>query len=102
MAPLFILGVYGNASFMAESFNLDNWGTGQMIGWKTLEVSWLIVEGLLIWVDALEWICLCGICILLYNSIGSQTAEQRTFPLWWARVGLVIALLSFAAFCIDI
>lgn len=56
----------------------------------------------MLWVDAFEWICLFGILVLLYFSIGTQLPEQRVLPLWWARLGLFIAFMAFVDFAADL
>lgn len=105
---LLMFGAFGSASWISKSFNLDYWtreqGSGQkdMIGWKCLEVIWMLIEGLLLWIDAFEWICLFGILVLLYFSVGTQLQEHRTLPLWWARMGLFIAFMAFIDFAADL
>jgi len=59
-------------------------------------------SGLLNWVDAFEWICLFTILILLYFSIGTQMPEQRAMSMGWARLGLMVAFLSFVDFSADL
>mmetsp|Transcript_1132 Transcript_1132/g.1665 ORF Transcript_1132/g.1665 Transcript_1132/m.1665 type:complete len:293 (-) Transcript_1132:45-923(-) len=108
VSRLFMFGAFGSASWISNSFNLDKWtndqgsGSNDMIGWKCLEVSWMLIEGLLLWIDAFEWICLFGILVLLYFSVGTQLKEHRTLPLWWARTGLFIAFLAFVDFAADL
>lgn len=40
--------------------------------------------------------------ILLYFSVGTQVKESRSISIWWARLGLLIAFLSFVDFSADV
>lgn len=108
VSRLLMFGGYGSAAWISQSFNLDYWNdenegnTEDGIGWKTLEVCYMLIEGLVLWVDAFEWICLFSILVLLYFSIGTQLPEQRVLPLWWARMGLFIAFMCFVDFAADL
>lgn len=100
---ILFFGAWGSASQVSTDFNLDNWvSNGDAMGWKSLEVSWQITYGLLRWIDAFEWICLFAILTLLYFSIGTQSSAQRKLPMWWARLGVIIAFLSIIDFTADL
>lgn len=58
--------------------------------------------GLVLWIDAFEWIALFCILVLLYFSVGTQLKENRTVSMWWARLGLFIAFLTFIDFSADV
>lgn len=51
VSRLFMFGAYGSASWISTSFNLDYWannegsGVKDGIGWKSLEVGWMLIEG---------------------------------------------------------
>mmetsp|Transcript_9866 Transcript_9866/g.11248 ORF Transcript_9866/g.11248 Transcript_9866/m.11248 type:complete len:293 (-) Transcript_9866:29-907(-) len=107
LARLLSFGIWGAAKWIAESFNLSVWMDGSNnnfdgIGWKSLEINFFIMDGLLDWVDAFEWICLFNILILIYFSVGTQMVEHRVLSMWWTRLGLVIAFLSFVDFSADL
>lgn len=70
--------------------------------WVLLPSALTLFQGLLRWIDAFEWLCLFAILTLIYFSIGTQEKKYRQFPLWWARLGLFIALLSIVDFCADL
>lgn len=102
---LLFLGSWGSAHEIYTSFNLENWvgSTSQdLAGWRSLEVNWMVVEGLLQWVDAFEWICLFSILTLVYISVGTQMEEARKLPMWWARIGLLISFLTIIDFTSDL
>mmetsp|Transcript_36609 Transcript_36609/g.41771 ORF Transcript_36609/g.41771 Transcript_36609/m.41771 type:complete len:280 (+) Transcript_36609:231-1070(+) len=103
LSRLLLLGGWGAAQWISTDFNLNYWiDSGDSLGWKTLEVVYIVMEGLLNWVDAFEWICLFTILILLYFSIGTQMPEQRAMSMGWARLGLMVAFLSFVDFSADL
>lgn len=99
------LGAWSSAEEISSSFNLDSWvskNSGDQIGWKSFEISWLITQGLLRWIDAFEWVCLFSFLTLIYLSVGFQEKKFRKFPMWWARLGLFIALFAIVDLCADL
>jgi len=105
MSRLILLGAWGSAHWISTKFNLNYWlpdGSEDQIGWKSLEATWIIAESLVTWIDAFEWICLFFVLVLLYFSIGTLSKEKRVLPLWWARLGLLIALFAFIDFSADL
>mmetsp|Transcript_34142 Transcript_34142/g.37736 ORF Transcript_34142/g.37736 Transcript_34142/m.37736 type:complete len:289 (+) Transcript_34142:242-1108(+) len=103
LSRLLLLGGWGAAQWISTDFNLNYWiDSGDSLGWKTLEVVYIVMEGLLNWVDAFEWICLFVIMSLLYYSIGTQLSERRALSLGWGRLGLVIAFLCVLDFAADL
>eukprot|EP00547_Thalassionema_nitzschioides_P018521 CAMPEP_0194241188 /NCGR_PEP_ID=MMETSP0158-20130606/7123_1 /TAXON_ID=33649 /ORGANISM="Thalassionema nitzschioides, Strain L26-B" /LENGTH=271 /DNA_ID=CAMNT_0038976031 /DNA_START=46 /DNA_END=861 /DNA_ORIENTATION=+ len=104
-ARLLMIGASERAIWISKSFNLEDWNPtspDDLMGWKALEVSNLVVESMTIWVDAFEWIALFFIMVLLYFSVGTQVEENRLLPMNWARLGLLIAFLTFIDFSADI
>jgi len=103
LAQLLTLGGSNTAEWIAKDFNLNNW-TGEdsndQIGWRTLEVAYLIMRGMILWIDAIEWLFLFGILTLLYFSVRSQ--QDRLLGLRWAHLGLVLALLCIIDFAADV
>jgi hypothetical protein len=55
---------------------------------------------MILWVDAVEWLALFGISVLLFISIHSQ--KERLLSLPSASVGLVMGLLALIDFAADI
>jgi len=103
LSRLLLLGGWGSAEWISTDFNLNYWvKSGDTIGWKVLEIAYSMMEGLLLWVDAFEWICLFNILVLIYFSIGTQMTEHRVLSLWWGRLGLSIAFFCFVDFSADL
>jgi hypothetical protein len=103
IARLLQIGTSLAGEWLAKDFNLDNWlseSSNDKIGWRTLQVVHLVVRGMLLWVDAAEWLALFGISVLLFVSIQRQT--ERLLSLSWASVGLAMGLLSLIDFAADV
>jgi hypothetical protein len=83
-------------------FNLEDWtseNSGDLLGWRTIEVVSVVINGLSAWVDALEWLFLSAILLLVFLSVASHhNQRERTSSAWsirWATLGLFIGVLSF-------
>lgn len=124
IARLMFIGATSTGNWLAKDFNLDSWmilvvdtttnGNGgnsstnnddnnsnnDMIGWRVLEMIHLVTRGLLLWIDAAEWLFLSAIFTLLYLSV--VQAEACHFARNWARLGLAIALLAFIDFASEV
>jgi hypothetical protein len=103
IARLLIIGTSNAGEWLARDFNLDNWiseNSNDRIGWRTLQVAHIVVRGMTLWVDAVEWLALFGISVLLFISIHTQ--KERLLSLPWASVGLVMGLLALIDFAADI
>ena len=108
IARLMFIGATSTGSWLSRDFNLDTWieasadGGGQpdMIGWRTLEMISLITRGLLLWIDAAEWLFLSAIFTLIFLSV--LKTEVTILSKGWARLGLVIALLAFCDFSSEV
>jgi len=104
MAWLFTVGTVTVSEWISRSFNLDNWLGGDesdMIGWRALELSHLVIRGLHMWIDAFEWLAMFGILILVHYSIKTH-GTTHAFRMRWARIGLAIAALSIFDFASDV
>lgn len=92
------LGSMMALQWMASDFTMENWyeieGLGQdqqdLIGWKVLEVVSIAAQGMLLWVDTIEYFLLATVLILLFISTKGQASPLSTS---WSCFGLGIALL---------
>ena len=107
IARLMFIGATSTGNWLAKDFNLNYWiddetttQGGDMIGWRTLEMIHMITRGLLLWIDAAEWLFLSAIFTLLYLSVVQQ--EAPIFKRNWARLGLLIAALAFVDFASEV
>jgi len=103
VAALFLIGTTFTTSWLASDFNLGNWtGTdsNDQIGWRTLEVTYIAIQGMRLWVDALEFLALFGILLSVFVSVRAQ--ETRLFGSCWSWLGVVIAALCIVDFAADI
>jgi hypothetical protein len=89
-----------------EGFNLDNWiasNSDDGLGWKTLEVTYIMASGLIWFIDAFEWIAIFFIMLLVHVSVRRwRTTDQSTFGACWNLIGLFIGLLSVLDFVAEI
>lgn len=101
LARLFSLGTSNVAEWLASDFNLDNWlcsDCNDGVGWRTLQVSYLIAEGITIWVDALEWLALFGILV----GVAFSAYGEPDFPKRWTIYGVFIAVLCLFDFVCNV
>jgi len=98
-----MVGVENVGVWLSRDWNLDNWaneGDGQ--GWRTLEVAYMLSRGIILWIDAFEWLALAGIYILIYVSLrADRDSSSTTFSMKWAHLGLILGGLSIVAFLAD-
>ena len=57
------------------------------------------VSGLILWIDAVEYLFLSGIFILLALSIRT---DNQLFTMKWAKFGIVLAVLGIIDFAVSI
>ena len=101
-----LVGALMAMEWISDDFNLDFWMASRSagpdyIGWRTLEVVYVSVEGLLMWVNALEWLFLGFILILLSVSIRRQQGGDSGFQFsgkfgWFSLFLSCICWVEFA------
>jgi hypothetical protein len=100
------IGASMATEMLVTQFNLDNWvgaNSDDGIGWRTLEVTHIVVSGLILFIDAFEWICLFLILVLIHISVRRwRVNDSVTFGACWNSMGLFIALLSLLDFVAEI
>lgn len=91
---------------LINDFNLDNWisaNSNDQIGWRTLEVTHIVVRGLILYIDSFEWICLFFIMVFVHVSVRQwRVFDSVTFGACWNSLGLFIGLLSILDFVSEI
>jgi len=114
IVSLMLLGIRSTAIGWIGSdtfFNLDNWlgeagdgdGDGDMLGWKVLEVTYTILNGMTLWISAYEWMSIFVIMVILFFTVRAENKYTReTFGMKWAFLGLVIAFLGLLEFVAEI
>lgn len=120
ISRLMTIGTTATSIWLANRFNLQNWveisaqgyvvaseggaqdstDNADMIGWRVLEVVHIVNRGLLLWIDAAEWLFLSAIFTLIYLSV--VKSEESKLSRNWARLGLVMAALAFIDFSSDV
>jgi len=107
-------GTYISYIQLTKNFNLDNWlpsiqaaqyqldGEDGM-GWRALEVNYLVSRGLVLVVNALEWLCLAVIFTLTFFSVMQwRKDDQSSFGGKWNALGLFIGILAAIEFVLEI
>jgi len=107
LSRLLSIGSWGTMNWISKNFTLTNWTNNggyddDDVGWKTLEILYRIMHGLIFYIDAFEWICLFFVMILFYTSLATYDKRHRPLGLGFGRVGLVIAFLSFLDFAANL
>mmetsp|Transcript_6507 Transcript_6507/g.10857 ORF Transcript_6507/g.10857 Transcript_6507/m.10857 type:complete len:303 (-) Transcript_6507:79-987(-) len=104
LARLMMVGVENVGVWLSQDWNLDNWASeGDGLGWRTLEVGYMLSRGVIMWIDAFEWLALAGIYTLIFVSLRADTdsSSAASFSMKWAYLGLVLGVLSTIAFLAD-
>ena len=97
IARFLLFGGRSTAVWVSTTFNLDVWlppnisDQPDFIGWRALEVTYIIITGLVTFVDSFEWVCLFIILTLIAYSVSSM--QNPALNIWWARFGLLVAFL---------
>jgi hypothetical protein len=108
LARLLALGSNNAMTWMASSFNLNDWNVtttstdgnlDDMIGWRTLEMISIAISGLILWIDAVEYLFLSGILVIFAFSIRK---DNELFGMRWAKFGLILAVLGIINFAVAI
>jgi len=72
-----IIGVDSVSHWMASDFNLSSWNyRNDGIGWRVLEMVYETCNGIIVWIDAFEWLALSGVLIIIYASVDSEKREE--------------------------
>jgi len=110
ISSLMVIGANNTLNWISTDFELEEWdlvdNQPDGTGWKVLEMIHLCMSGMLLWIDAFEWICLFGILTLLAIKVRSENkiAQEGSavFGNKWAALGLAIGLFSIFEFITEI
>ncbi len=107
IASFLYIGSSMTAQLLVDNFNLDNWITansGDMIGWRTLEVTHVVSFGLVSIVGAIEWILMAIIMMIIHVSVRrwQKQVDQTTFGACWNALGLFISLFCLIEFVTEV
>lgn len=111
LSSLMMTGTRSMASFLSRRFELNDWEVcgdngDDGIGWRVLEMSYMMNVGLTVWVNAFEWICLTGIFTLLLIDVLAEhrvlKEDANSFTKNWAILGFIIGIFGLYEFVSDI
>jgi len=111
---IFWNGMYISFIQLAKNFNLEDWLNSRAaaqfgldgedgVGWRVLEVNYIVTRGLVVVVNAVEWVCLAIIFTLTFLSVKEWRKEDRSsFGGKWNSLGLFIGILAVIEFALEI
>ena len=81
IARVMIVGARSAIHWLTSGFfNLDNWAqTGDLMGWRTVEVVNVAVNGLAVWVDSLEWLFLLDDSVSYFPLCGIEARQSLEY-----------------------
>jgi hypothetical protein len=69
---------------------------GDGLGWKTLELLRAVSDGMVSFIDAIEYLFISAILFMTFFAVLRK--GRGVFSLWWAVFGLLVAVVSLAQF----
>jgi len=109
LGNLFWLGMTMASQKIASEFSLDDWARDDIgpgddrLGWKALEINYIIGSGFVWFTDCFEWLCLSGIFLSTFCSVYIwRKTESTTFGDTWNYFGLMLAFFCLIEFILEI
>ncbi|KAL7559142.1 hypothetical protein ACA910_010222 [Epithemia clementina (nom. ined.)] len=107
VSHVMLVGAMNTMEWISTDFNLDYWivpsGSGDPdgTGWRTLQVVFLSMRGMLLWINAVEWLFLSFILLLLFMSIRRQVDSKSPVKVsstfgWYCLFLCLISLVEFS------
>jgi len=102
VARLMRVGGFNTSNWIQKDFYLDNWAGSESdpngVGWKSLEVTYQLQSGMILWVDGWEYFALFGILTLNLISVRGSRVGPLGEEMCWAGMGFFIGCLSLVDF----
>ena len=102
VSRLMHVGSWNTGNWVSLDFYLDEWaGNPQSpngIGWKSLEITYQLAQGSVLWIDSWEYFAVFGIMLCIFISVRTAQSGYLGDSMGWAGMGLFIGLLSLADF----
>jgi hypothetical protein len=114
LSHLFWMGTTVGSFLLYNEFNLDQWLRPDVaasvgvpaddgLGWRSMEVTHIVISGMIWIVDSFEWLCLAGIFICTFFAVYQwRKDDQSTFGARWNALGLFIGFLAIIEFSFEI
>lgn len=105
------VGAFTAMDWLSKDFNLEVWlesstlADPDNVGWRTLEVIFLSIQGMTVWVEAIEHLFLAFILFLMYLSIQRQdfaTGKKPLFSITFGGYGLFLSITCLIEFTFEI
>lgn len=113
-SSIFWNGMYVSYNQVATYFNLDDWLSQDVanqydingddgIGWRSLQLNYIVSKGLVWIINAVEWICLAAIFTFTFMSVYNWRKDNdASFGAKWNALGLFIGLLALVEFVTEL
>jgi len=102
LTHLMTIGFNSSIRWVVSRFNLTDWGVSQSgndgVGWRVIEILQIVGKGMILWVDAFEWMALALITFFIALSIKSNVKANPTFTPLFSRLSVGLAIFSFLSF----
>jgi hypothetical protein len=102
VARLMHVGSWNTGNWISKDFNLDDWAGDPAqpngVGWKSLEITYQLTQGMILWVDSWEYFAVFGIMTCMFLSIRTSPSGVLGDSMCWGGLGLFLGLLSLANF----
>jgi len=106
LARFLYIGSSMAMQMLTKNFNLENWlgeNSEDLLGYRTLEITHIVVRGLILFIDSFEWICLFFIMVFVHISVRRwRVKDLETFGACWNSLGLFVGLLSVLDFVAEV
>jgi hypothetical protein len=106
VSRLMAMGMENVVFWVSRDFNLEDWGASttkdDQIGWRVVEILHTINNGIIMWVEAFEWLAMGGIMFLLFVSISTESEHPAVFSRRFGRLSLFISLVSVCTFAAHV
>lgn len=103
---LTFLGAFVSCELLFTDFNLRYWYSdtnGDLLGFRALEVVFIAIRGMQVWIDAFEWIAIFFVMVFVYIGVRRfSTVNPFVFPSNWNLLGLFIGILALLDFLAEV
>jgi len=100
------IGMFGAIRWMVNDFNLSDWGVSANgvdgVGFRVVEMLYIMGKGIVVWVDSFEWLALSAITFFISLSVKNDRKEVPTFSSYFGGLSAVITIFSFVTFASNV
>lgn len=102
-AQLMSLGCFNAAAWMTKNFVLTNWASSSdAVGWQALEVSYRLTSGMIIWIDATEYLAMGMMFLGIFFSARGMGSKPQGLGMLVGGFAFFIGSMCIADFVANI